>query len=207
MPDTRSRSERRRSDRLRRLATRYVENGWPVARLAVPRANTCTCGLPSCPEPHLLQDTPALLTTRSDVEVAFVDDRWAIALATRSFEVLEVPAQYGAPLHHQLKAACPTALAPATRTWQFYLARGSVPAGLADAAGGRLVTGPVGWVASPGTRTESTGTIRWLVHPYLTKWQAYHRHDAIDIVFSTVDWSASEAPTSSLPRIVDDLLG
>lgn len=151
--------------------------------------------------------TPILITTRSEAENAFNDSRWAIAFPTRSFDVLEVPARFGAPLHHQLKTACPTALAPATRRWQFYVASGSVPAALAEAAGGQLVTGATGWVPAPGTNTEGTGTIRWLVHPYLTKWRAYQRHDAIDMVFSNVDWSASEAPTSSLPRIVDDLLG
>jgi hypothetical protein len=197
----------RRGARLRRIANRYVENGWPIARLALPRGSICACGLPSCPEPHLLLKTPILMTTRSEVEAAFSDDRWEIALSTRSFDVLEVPAPFGAPLHHQLKTACPTALAPATRRWQFYVASGSVPAALAEAAGGQLISGPSAWVPAPGTKTEVSGTIRWLVHPYLTKWQAYHRHDPIDMVFSTVDWSAGEAPTTSLPRIIDDLLG
>jgi hypothetical protein len=207
VPDLSARLARRRSDKLRRLAIRYVENGWPVARLAIPRGGSCACGLLGCLEPHLTLKTPPLISTRAEAESAFADGRWAIALATHTFDVLEVPAQFGAPLHYQLKGVCPTAFVPATRTWQFFMAGGSVPAELAVAAGGRLVKGPAGWVPAPGTNAEATGTIRWLVHPYLTKWHAYRRRDAIDMVFSTVDWSASEAPTSSSQRGIDDLLG
>jgi hypothetical protein len=205
--DLRTRLERRRGDRLRRLATRYVENGWPVARLAVPRDGGCACGLLGCLEPHLLLKPPATISTQPEVEAAFADGRWAIALTTRNFDVLEVPARFGAPLHHQLKAICPTAFAPATRTWQFFVAQCSVPAELAEAAEGQLIAGPGGWLPAPGTNTEATGAIRWLVHPYLTNWRAYQRRDAIDTIFSTVDWSASAAPASHLPTIVDDLLG
>ncbi|WBQ04382.1 hypothetical protein [Kribbella sp. CA-293567] len=195
----------RRSDQLRRLAVRYVENGWPVARLAVPFSGACPCGL-SCAEPHLVQRNLEMITTSREAADAFAEGRWAIALATHGFDVLEIPAPFGAPLHHQLKDSCPTALAPATRTWQFYLAPGSVAAALAEASGGRLKAGPGDWIPAPGTTSEGTGTIRWLVHPYLTNWRPYRRHDAIDRVFSTVDWSASEAPSTLPPTIVDGLL-
>lgn len=197
----------RRNERLRRVATRYVDNGWPVARLAVPWAGACACGLSSCVEPHLTPMTPFVITTRPESEAAFADGRWAIALPTQNFDVLEIPAWFGAPLHQQLKTICPTAFAPATRTWQFFVARDSVPTDLADAAGGQLIAGPDRWVAAPGTKTEATGTIRWLVHPYLTRWEAYQRRDAIDSVLNTVDWSARDPPTSPFPGIIDDLLG
>jgi hypothetical protein len=200
-------SAERRSHRLRRLAVRYIENGWPIARLAVPRDGRCACGLMGCPAPHLLLKTPVLITTKAEVEAAFAEARWAIALATRHFDVVELPAQFGAPLHHQLRTTCPTALAPATRRWQFYVTPGSVPHGLVEAAGGKVVTGPSGWVAAPGTTTEASGTICWLVPPYLTHWRPYQRRDAIDMVFSTVDWSASDAPAGELPKFVAAVLG
>jgi hypothetical protein len=191
---------------MRRLATRYVENGWPVARLAVPRNGGCSCGLLGCPEPHLLLKAPASISTPLEAEAAFDDGRWALAITTRYFDVLEIPARFGAPPHHQLRTNCPTAFAPATRTWQFFVAQGSVPAELAEAVGGELIAGPTGWVPAAGTKTDEAGTIRWLVHPYLTNWRVYQRRDAIDMVFSAVDWSASAAPANHLPTIVDDLL-
>jgi hypothetical protein len=184
----------------------YVEHGWPVTRLAVPRGGRCSCRLLGCPEPHLVLNSPGLITTRREAEQAFAEPRWDIALVTASFDVIEVPPQFGAPLHHLLKTSCPTALAPAYRRWQFYMAPGSVPRGLIEAAGGVVFSSSSGWVAAPGTTTETTGTIRWLVPPYLTNWRPHQRRDHIDTVFGTVDWSASTAPAPCLPRIVEEAL-
>ncbi|MFI5709933.1 hypothetical protein [Kribbella sp. NPDC051620] len=52
-----------------------------------------------------------------------------------------------------------------------------------EAVGGVLHSGPKGWVPAPGTWTEETGWIRWLVHPYLTEWRPYQRRDPIDLIF------------------------
>jgi hypothetical protein len=102
---------------------------------------------------------------------------------TEGFDVVELPAEYGALLHHQLKQTCPTAMAPLQRRWLFFLVPGSIPAAQVAAAGGVLHSGADGWVPAPGTRLETTGRIRWLVHPYLTGWRPYRRRDAVDQVF------------------------
>jgi hypothetical protein len=75
---------------------------------------------------------------------------------------------------------------------------------LVDAAGGRLFTGSSDWIIAPGTYTESTGRIRWLIPTYLTDWRPYQRRDAIDVVFSTDDWSDVDAPATRLPAVVDE---
>jgi hypothetical protein len=185
---------------------RYVKNDWPIARLAIPHGNGCACGLVGCLEPHLvLADVPSI-HTQDEAAEAFSGGRWEIALTTRHVDVLELPARLGAPLHGQLKGACPTAIVPENRTWQFFVTQGSVPAELAENAGGRLISGPTGWVPAPGTKMDATGTIRWLIHPSLTKWEPYQRRDAIGMVFDTADWSAYDAPSSPSSAIVDGLL-
>lgn len=206
MSDRPSLLGKRRRDHLRRLAVRYVKNDWPIARLAVPHGSGCACGLVSCLEPHLVVADVPSVSTEDEAVAAFSDGRWQIALTTRHIDVLELPARFGAPLHTQLKGTCPTAIVPADRAWQFFVVQGSVPAELAENAGGRLISGPAGWVPSPGIKTEATGTIRWLIHPSLTRWQPYRRRDAIDMVFDTADWSAYDAPTSPSSAIVDGLL-
>jgi hypothetical protein len=105
-------------------------------------------------------------------------------LTTDLFDVVELPPEYGALLNHQLKTTCPTAMAPAHRTWWFFLAPGSIPAAQVAEAGGVLHSGAGDWVPAPGSWTEETGRIRWLVHPYLTLWRPYQRRDAVDQVLS-----------------------
>jgi hypothetical protein len=197
---------RRRADRQQRLAVQYVEHGWPIARLAIQREGYCACRLVDCVEPHLAPGQPPVITSVNAAETAFSNGRWAIALLTWRFDVLDLPPHFGAPLHHHLKAQCPTALAPATRHWYFFVAPGSVPPSLIDAAGGRLSTGSSDWVIAPGTYTESTGRIRWLTPPYLAHWLPYQRRDAIDIVLSTVDWSDADAPAAGPTALVDEAL-
>lgn len=109
--------------------------------------------------------------------------RWGIALVTEGFDVMELPAEYGAVLNHRLKASCPTAMAPAKRRWLFFVVEGSVDREQVVGAGGVLHSGPKGWVPAPGTWMEETGRIRWLVHPYLTEWRPYQRRDPIDLIF------------------------
>lgn len=198
--------KRRRTSQLRRQAIEYVQHGWPIARLAIQRGGRCACRLMDCVEPHLTVTRPPVITTTAAAEDAFCSGRWEIALLTLPFDVLELPARSGAPLNHQLKSQCPTAIAPATRRWHFFVTPGSVPRRLAEAAGGQVFTGSDAWVLAPGTYTETTGRTRWLTPPYQTRWRPYQRRDAIDAVLSTVDWSAAEAPTAPLPKLVDDAL-
>lgn len=197
---------RRRADRLRRLAVQYVEHGWPIARLAIQHGGRCACGLLDCVEPHLVLAPSPVITTAAAADDAFSSGRWAIGLLTQCFDVLELPARFGAPLHHQLKTECPTALAPGTRQWHFFVTPGSVSRRLIEAAGGQVHSGSSDWVLAPGTYTEPTGRIRWLTQPYLTHWRPYQRRDAIDIVFNTGDWSAVDAPSPRLPELVNDAL-
>ena len=145
-------------------------------------------------DPHL---AGAAVRDGARAEVVWQERAWEIALLTEGFEVLDVPPEYGALLNQQLKATCPTAMAPVGRRWWFFLVPGSMEPERVARAGGVLhstssaAPGPaaagsgtaVGWVAAPGTVLESTGRIRWLVHPYLTRWQPYQRRDAVDQVF------------------------
>ncbi|WBQ05793.1 hypothetical protein [Kribbella sp. CA-293567] len=108
---------------------------------------------------------------------------WGIALVTEWFDVMELPPQYGALLNHHLKASCPTVMAPAKRQWWFFVEQGSVPGEQVLKAGGVLRSGVGDWVPAPGTWSEDTGRIRWLVPPHLTEWRPYRRMDPIDRVF------------------------
>ncbi|ADB35788.1 hypothetical protein Kfla_6797 [Kribbella flavida DSM 17836] len=171
---------RRHLDTLRERALRYAANGWPVAPLAVPRDGSCPCRLRDCVEPHLVGEA-----VTDPVQVAIVWDRqpWDLALPTSSFDVVDVPARFGALLNQLLKTTCPTAMAPAHRRWWFFLVPGSIPAAQVRAADGVLHSGPDDWVAAPGTNLEYDGRVRWLVHPGLTGWRPYQRRDAVDEVF------------------------
>jgi hypothetical protein len=108
---------------------------------------------------------------------------WGIALVAEWFDVMQLPPQYGALLNHQLKASCPTAMAPAKRQWWFFVVKGSVAGEQVRQAGGVLRSGVADWVPAPGTWSEDTGRIRWLVQPHLTGWRPYQRRDPIDQVF------------------------
>lgn len=163
----------------------YAAHGWPVAPLAVPHEGRCPCRRGDCLEPHLVRTTA--LTDRGQVDQVWAGQGWDIALVTSRFEVVDIPARFGAPLHHQLKTACPTAMAPLGRRWHFYLSTGSLDADLVTGVGGVLHSGSDDWVAAPGTRTETTGRIRWLVPPYQTNWQPHRRKDPFDRIFSPND--------------------
>ncbi len=139
---------------------------------------------------------------------------WEIALITDSYDVADLPAQYGALLNQLLKATCPTAMAPLHRRWWFFVAPDSIPAAQIEAAGGTLHAGPADWLPAPGTSTDTTGRIRWLVHPHLTHWHPYHRRDAIDQVlpphpepdFSLPAQAALDSPATR-PALPADRLG
>jgi hypothetical protein len=170
---------RRWRERLRRRAVRYVENGWTIAPLAVPRDGVCLCVRGDCVDPHL---AGPVVRSPTQADAIWSEHAWDIALITDAYDVVDVPAQYGALLNQLLKATCPTAMAPLHRRWWFFVAPDSVPAAQIEAAGGTLHAGPADWLPAPGTSTTSTGRIRWLVHPHLTHWHPYHRHDPIDLV-------------------------
>ncbi|MFC0627221.1 hypothetical protein [Kribbella deserti] len=168
-----------REARARQLAVEYVEHGWPVARLAIPRHGVCPCRHGAdCLDPHLLDGR--VVEDPNEAAAAWSFKPWGIALVTARFDVIELPAAFGAPLHHRLKESCPTSIAPRTRRWSFFLTPFSVPASQLDPIGGRLRSGPKAWVTAPGTFTESHGRTRWLVPPYVTAWQAHQRTDAFD---------------------------
>jgi hypothetical protein len=173
----------RHARELSERAVQYVVHGWPVAALAVPRDGRCPCELGNCHEPHLRDG--ATITSVDEVAATWTDHRWEIAVVTATFDVVDLPPALGAPLHHQLKTSCPTAMAPVGRRWHFYLVTGSIQAEVVASAGGRLHSGPEGWVPAPGTRTEDTGRIRWLVPPYQTSWKPHRRTDAFDRVLRT----------------------
>jgi hypothetical protein len=158
----------RQAKRLRERAIQYAEHGWPVAPLVVP--------VDSADAPRRVGD-PAY--GRADVEAIWAGRNWGIALCAEHFEVMELPPEYGALLNQQLRTTCPTAMAPVHRRWWFFLERGSVTPTQVEAVGGVLHRE---WVPAPGTRQESTGRIRWLVHPMLTHWRSYRRQDPIALV-------------------------
>ncbi|GAA0959747.1 hypothetical protein GCM10009554_73840 [Kribbella koreensis] len=170
--------------KLHENAVRYAANGWPVAPLAVPRNGACPCGNgKTCPEPHLVGDEVVRDGSRAAAVWSENQPAWEIALVAEWVDVMELPAEYGAVLNHRVKSGCPTAMAPATRRWMFFVVRGSVPREQVERVGGVLRSGVRDWVAAPGTWTEETGRIRWLVHPYLTEWRPYQRRDPIDLAF------------------------
>lgn len=161
-------SRRARAKRLRERAIRYADNGWPVAPLAVPDEQGGDRQLAG-----------EVVSTRQEVDAVWGEHAWDIALIAGHFEVMELPPEFGALLNQQLKTSCPTAMAPAQRHWWFFLESGSIAAERVALVGGALHRD---WVPAPGTRLDSTGLIRWLVHPYQTRWQPYRRQDAIDTV-------------------------
>lgn len=187
--------ERRRRRQVYEEAIRYAANGWPVAPLAVPNRGVCPCGK-GCVDPHLVGEVVrdgyraaevwadlARTAPARAIQKSPAGGATGIALVAEWFDVMELPPQYGALLNHQLKATCPTAMAPAQRRWWFFVSRGSVPREQVVAAGGVLRSGEGDWVPAPGTWLEETGRIRWLVQPYLTGWQPYQRRDPIDQIF------------------------
>jgi hypothetical protein len=171
---------RRHGLRVFERAVRYAANGWPVAALAVPRYGVCPCDLGDCVEPHLVGETIRNGFVAAGVWKAYP---WEIALVTADFDVMDLPPEYGALLNHQLKATCPTAMAPARRRWWFFLEPRSIEPDRVAAAGGVLHAGSDDWVPAPGTQIDGSGRIRWLVHPHLTDWRPYRRRDPIDAVF------------------------
>jgi hypothetical protein len=127
-------------------------------------------------------------------EAVWSEHPWGIALVTEGFDVVDIPPEFGALLHQHLKTTCPTAMAPARRRWWFFLMPGSIPAGQVAAAGGVLHSGVDDWVPAPGTNSEATGRVRWLVHPHLTSWQPYQRRDPVDLVFPSLPSPVDQSP-------------
>lgn len=142
----------------------------------------CLCVRGDCVDPHL---AGPVVRSVAHADAVWREHPWDIALITDSYDVVDVPPEYGALLNQLLKATCPTAMAPSRRRWWFFVVPGSVPAAQVEAAGGLLHSGPADWLPAPGTSTESTGRVRWLVHPHLTSWRAYLRRDPIDVVLPT----------------------
>ena len=169
----------RRTRKVRERAVRYAVNGWPVAPLAVQRHGICLCAR-DCADPHLVGE---VVHEGSRADAVWQGGPWEIALVTERFDVVDLPPEYGALLNHQLKAICPTAMAPVRRRWWFFVVAGSIPGAQVRGAGGVLHSGAGDWVPAPETWLESTGRIRWLVHPYLTGWRPYQRRDPVDQVF------------------------
>lgn len=196
----------RRSHDVRRQAARFAANGWPVARLAVRRGGQCICPLRDCIESHLTLRPPVLVTRVRDAESLWRDYAWGIALVTHHYDVLRLPAAYGAHVHQVLGTACPTAICRATRAWQFFLAPGELQYAEAAAVGGDLVAGPSAWVPAPGTEGEEADAYRWLVPPHLTSWRPCGDTNAIRAVLRTTDWNAADAPSRGLPAILERVL-
>lgn len=172
-------------DRIAERAAEYTAHGWPVAALAVPWGPQCPCGCAST-EPHLASDT---VTGPDEAARVWAPGHgWAIALVTSWFDVVDLPARYGAMLNQKLITTCPTATVRRGRRWHFVVEQGSFAAGMVEAAGGVLHSGPDDWIAASPTRTEATGRIGWVVHPLLTRWQPYKRGDLVDVVFSDLTW-------------------
>lgn len=172
-----------RHTRVTRRAIEYAEHGWPVAALAVPWDLRCPCGS-TCREPHVVS---GIVETATDAAKVWAPGtRWDIALVTSWFDVVDLPAQYGAMLNHKLVTTCPTATVRRGRRWHFVVGAGTFPAALVTAAGGVLHTGPDDWIAASPTSTEDTGRIGWVVPPLLTRWQPFHRADLVDVVFAPV---------------------
>lgn len=169
--------------RVRERAIRYAVNGWPVAPLAVPQHGVCLCLRGDCVDPHLVG---GVVRQGFQADAVWSEHPWGIALVTEGFDVVDIPPEFGALLNQHLKTTCPTAMAPARRRWWFFLVPGSIPAGQVAAAGGVLHSGVDDWVPAPGTNSESTGRVRWLVQPHLTSWQPYRRRDPIDLVFPSL---------------------
>ncbi|PZS28504.1 MAG: hypothetical protein DLM59_14570 [Pseudonocardiales bacterium] len=163
--------------RFRRRAREYAAHQWPVAALAVPRLGRCPCERGDCIEPHLLDGTT--INDPEQAEETWADHGWGIALITSRFDIVDLPARYGAFLHEQLNTRCPTATVPHDRRWHFVMEPGSVDADLVAAAGGVLHSGPDDWIAASPTRIDAGFRIGWIVPPVHTQWRAYRRSDAV----------------------------
>lgn len=172
-----------RRARITERALEYTEHDWPVAALAVPWGPRCPCGA-SCADPHVVSGV--VTTPANAAEVWVPGHEWDVALVTSWFDVVDLPAKYGAMLNHKLITTCPTATVPRGRRWHFVVGAGSFPADLVAAAGGTIHSGPDDWIAASPTCTEATGRIGWVVPPLLTRWQPFHRADLVDVVFATV---------------------
>lgn len=161
-------------------AVEYAAHEWPVARLAVPVDGHCPCGQGDHTSPHLVGDATVDPDEAQDL---WSRGTWSIALVTSRFDVIDLPADFGAPLNHKLLTGCPTATAPRGRRWHFVMETGSIEPEIVTAARGSLHTGPAGWVPGSPTWTEETGRVGWLVEPHMTRWRPYQRMDLVDLVF------------------------
>lgn len=169
------------------IAAEYLAHGWPITRLAAPRKGSrCQCG-GSCMEAHLVDGEPVTSVDEADQDWG----DYEIAVITRGFEVLDLPAYPGVALNGALTNRCPTAVArpgrrfdsllePGPVRWHFYLSPASVDAEKVDRVGGVLHHGPDGWIAAPPSRTPATGRVRWNVHPMQTQWRTYRPTGVFD---------------------------
>lgn len=172
--------------RAARIAAEYLAHDWPVARLAAPRDGRCQCG-GSCSQPHLLDEEP--IRTADEAKRRWGDHE--VALLTREFEVLDLPAYPGVALNSVLTNQCPTAIArpgrrfdtlfePGPVRWHFYLPPGSADEENVNRFGGTLHHGSDDWIAAPPSRTPTTGRIRWNVHPVQTQWRTHRPTSLLD---------------------------
>lgn len=168
--------------KVRARAVEYASHGWPVAPLAVPQLGRCPCEKGDCHSPHLAG--PATVDPVEAEEIWSTN--WNIALVTSEFDIVELPAKYGAALHHKLLTTCPTAMAYRHRRWFFVMVAGSLDPDDIEAAEGKLHSGPDNWIPGPPFWSEDTGRVDWLVQPYLTHWKPYLRLDLVDLVFRRI---------------------
>jgi hypothetical protein len=191
-----SRSSDAHKTRIR--AVEYAAHEWPVAPLAVPRNGHCPCKRGNCVEPHL---AGTATVDPAEVDDIWTRDPWSIALVTSRFDVIDLPADAGAPLNHKLVTSCPTATAPHGRRWHFVMETGSISPELVSAVRGRLYSGPADWVPASPTWTDETGRMGWVVEPHMTRWQPYRRMDLIDMVLGKLPVKVSPG----LPGVADTI--
>lgn len=165
-------------------AVEYAAHQWPVAPLAVPLNGHCPCERGTCVTPHLVGTATV---DPEEAQLIWTQKSFSIALVTERFDIVELPPEVGAPLNHKLVTACPTATAPHGRRWHFVMEKGSIDRELVSAAGGRLHSGPDGWIPASPTWTEETGRVGWVVEPHITRWQPYRRMDLVDMVLGHID--------------------
>jgi hypothetical protein len=182
-------------EKLRRRAVEYAAHGWPVVPLAVPRHGRCPCEKGTCATPHLAGPE---VTDPEQADETWAGTGWSVALTTSRFDVIDIPARFGGPLHQQLLMSCPTATAPHGRRWHFVMETGSVPAEVIATAGGTLHTGPDDWIAASPTWTEDTGRVGWVVPPQMARWQPWQRRDVIDLVFGSIGTAPNGLPKLSI---------
>lgn len=150
-----TRTRRRLADYRRRtvqqVAVQYATTGWPVVPVAINHDAATIAARHASADP-------------GRVAAWWNCRRWDIGLVTGiAFDVLQLPAHLGSPLHRTLHDSCPTAISP-TKTWMFVVTPdNALDPALAD-AGAILHHGPV--LLAPPTRTPA-GRYSWIIPPHL----------------------------------------